>query len=133
MRAEPPLTYEEAKLLWRNNLENTYPSMSWGANASQTNSKRDNNSAPKNKRGAKNSGGSSRTKPSTGAIRMRAEVNGLSVCFDFNMDRCTKDTTGCPPNTCKDTNGAKYAHACNKYDKPNNKFCLQNHPRIKNH
>ena len=67
-----------------------------------------------------------------GTNRERATLNGLQVCFGYNgTSGCSRDSP--KPNVCKDGNGNHYAHACNHFDKQKTAFCLQMHPRHKNH
>ena len=82
--------------------------------------------------GAKWGGGAEGGGGAAGTNRERATLNGLQVCFGYNgTSGCSRDNP--KPNVCKDGNGNHYAHVCNHFDKQKAAFCLQMHPRHKNH
>ena len=147
VRDEPPLDYEEVKTKWVRALENLFPGwmmvsvasslsvvgkgkqqQQQGAGGGQgrggANSKGRGGQGGKGGRGGGSAGSGDREK---------VTLNGLAVCFGFNCTSgCTRDSP--KPNVCKDGNGNHYAHACNYMDKQTTgKFCLQLHPRHRNH
>ena len=145
VRGEPPLDYEEAKTKWMRTLENVYPSLTLvGVATSLSALGKGNQQQPGNsgqgkggvsgrgRGGQVGRGGKGGSGGMAGFNRERAMLNGLQVCFGFNgTSGCTRDSP--KPNVCKDGNGIHYAHACNHLDKHKNAFCLQLHPRHKNH
>ena len=150
VRGEPPLVYEEAKAKWMRGLEAVFPSIgvlgmgTAGAKPKQqqqqqqqqdgqAGSNNNNNSGRGRGRGGAgaNRGRGGANPAAGGLVRQVAVASGLPVCYRYNLP------TGCQrqvvsATVCEEL-GKHYAHACNWLDKTTNKFCLQLHPRHKNH
>ena len=148
VRGQPPLVYEETKAKWTRVLEAMCPNMLLMGNSSAGDGAQGKGQPQQTDGGGRGGGNAGRgrgrggnsgtrggrggaTGATGGYVRQGAVSSGLPVCYRYNL------ATGCQrqvvsPTACEEA-GKQYAHACNWLDKNTNKFCLQLHPRHKNH
>jgi len=128
---ETPLSFREAKERWMELAERCQPPSGGQGPAANSNGNRPGAG------GARRDGTSNLTGLNRGGTAARSGVcktiiNGQStpVCFHFNRGACRRTAKGAG---CDDGRNGIYAHVCNYWDGPNNKFCLAQHARMGNH
>ncbi len=63
---------------------------------------------------------------------LAAAFNGVPACYRFNMSMgCSRPKHG--QNSCKNLEGAGFAHVCNWYEYESKKHCLLFHSRVGSH
>ena len=149
VRGQPPLVYQETKAKWIRVLESMFPNMTLLGSSSASSGSQGkgqaqqqidgggcgggNNTRGRGRggRGGARSGRGGATQLPGGYVRQGAVASGLPVCYRYNLlVGCQRQVVS--PTVCEEA-GKQYAHACNSLDKNTNKFCLQLHPRHKNH
>lgn len=140
---DPPLSFREAKERWtelseRANLATVaaQPASQGGTSGGgqQMNSGRDRQAGRRDgiTDGAGKPAQGQKTNMAMRSRTCRHQVGGQSwpVCFQFNRGGCKRTTKGAG---CDDGRGGMFSHVCNFWDNQANKYCLQPHPRDKNH